>query len=92
MSWPLDPCLQACTNLQHKPCRLAYRYSEVQKAVENNLRKQAQVLRGIDANMRSFGDLLQQSSQATEVSCAVILTFAHNLHTLEWQAAPCRLC
>eukprot|EP00891_Asterochloris_glomerata_P009398 jgi/Astpho2/9398/Aster-01663 len=44
------------------------RYSEVQKAVESNLRKQAQVLRGIDANMRSFGDLLQQSSQATEAA------------------------
>ena len=57
---------QACST---RPCHLACRYSEVQKAVENNLRKQAQVLRGIDANMRSFGDLLQQSSQATDVSC-----------------------
>ena len=57
------------------------RYSEVQKAVESNLRKQAQVLRGIDANMRSFGDLLQQSSQATEVSCAMMLVFAFDICT-----------
>jgi len=35
-------------------------------AVETNLRKQAEVLHGIDANMHAFGDILQQSASTQQ--------------------------
>ena len=37
-------------------------------AVESNLRKQAEVMHGIDANMQAFGDILQQNASSQQVS------------------------
>lgn len=36
-------------------------------AVEANLRKQAEVMHGIDANMQAFGDILQQNASSQQV-------------------------
>ncbi|KAL3151227.1 hypothetical protein ABBQ38_013068 [Trebouxia sp. C0009 RCD-2024] len=52
------------------------RYDEINVAVEANLRKQAEVMHGIDANMQAFGDILQQnasSSQSVEQGFASLL-------------------
>ena len=35
--------------------------------MESNLRKQAEVLHGIDANMHAFGDILQQGASTQQV-------------------------
>lgn len=52
------------------------RYDDINVAVESNLRKQAEVMHGIDANMQAFGDILQQnasSSQAVEEQFGTLL-------------------
>lgn len=49
------------------------RYDDVNTAVETNLRKQAEVLHGIDANMHAFGDILQQSTSTQQVNPTVIM-------------------
>ncbi len=43
------------------------RYDDVNVAVESNLRKQAEVMHGIDANMQAFGDILQQNASSQQV-------------------------
>ncbi len=45
-----------------------YRYDDINVAVESNLRKQAEVMHGIDANMQAFGDMLQQNASSQQVS------------------------
>ena len=49
------------------------RYDDVNTAVDTNLRKQAEVLHGIDANMHAFGDILQQSASTQQVNPPVIV-------------------
>ncbi len=43
------------------------RYDDINVAVESNLRKQAEVMHGIDANMQAFGDILQQNASSQQV-------------------------
>ena len=43
------------------------RYDDINVAVEGNLRKQAEVMHGIDANMQAFGDMLQQNASSHQV-------------------------
>ena len=44
------------------------RNDDMSVAVESNLRKQAEVMHGIDANMQAFGDILQQNASSQQVS------------------------
>ena len=50
------------------PVHDAYRYDDINVAVESNLRKQAEVMHGIDANMQAFGDILQQNASSQQVN------------------------
>ena len=45
---------------------VTYRYDDINVAVESNLRNQAEVMHGIDANMQAFGDILQQNASSSQ--------------------------
>ena len=62
----LNAGILAC--LSHQLC--SNRYDEINVAVEANLRKQAEVMHGIDANMQAFGDILQQNASSQQVTSA----------------------
>ena len=66
MSVPAS-CREAHLCCVLKPICAVCRYDEVNQAVESNLRKQAEVLHGIDANMHAFGDILQQGASSQQV-------------------------
>lgn len=55
-------------------CSCGGRYDEINVAVEANLRKQAEVMHGIDANMQAFGDILQQNASSHQVPMQLRLT------------------
>lgn len=61
---------------------LLVRYDDINVAVESNLRKQAEVMHGIDANMQAFGDILQQNASSQQVcaqqSTMLTTDYAHN--------------
>ena len=59
---------------------VTYRYDGINVAVESNLRKQAEVMHGIDANMQAFGDILQQNASSQQVHHLLLLLMVASIY------------